>query len=185
MKTQRDDATGTQKAQDERTGKATPARTLAEMREQCKEAKGVCVVGCVLLVALLVGSCQAAAAGDKTLLTCVNECCSYVLWLATCLVGVRFFAQASKEGGPFRQERVRDIKLISRLVILSSCLPGMVCWIAGKVLEADGSVALAAEAVEFGHIIELPLLFAGFIIWAFALIIGYGCVLQQKDDGLV
>ncbi len=179
MKMQHDDATGTQGTQ------ATPARTLAEMREQCREAKGVCIVGCVLLAALLFTSCQAAAVGDKALLTCVNECCSYVIWMATCLVGVRFFSQAGKKGGPFRQECVRDIKVISRLVLLSSCVPGLVCWIASKALETDASSALAAGAVEFGQIVDLPLLYAGLVIWAFALIIEYGCVLQQQDDGLV
>ena len=49
----------------------------------------------------------------------------------------------------------------------------------------DADPVLTQGVTTFGQIIDFPSLYAGFIIGAFALIISYGCVLQQQDDGLV
>lgn len=158
----------------------------SKLSEQCVAAQGICMVGFILFLMLLSSTCWAGFNGSKELLPCVNEGCRLVLWVALCFVGARFFGRSSKEGGPFREGRVRELKAISKLAIASAFVPGLVTWLLGMVLLACGAdPVLTQSATEFDQIFDFPSFYAGFIIGAFALIISYGCVLQQQDDGLV
>ena len=161
-------------------------KIFSELSERCVAAQGICMVGFILFLMLLAGTCWAGFNGSKELLPCVNEGCRLALWVALCFVGARFFGRSSKEGGPFREGRARELKAISKLAILSSFVPGLVTWLLGMVLLAcDADPVLTQSLTEFGQIVDLPSLYAGFVIGAFALIISYGCVLQQQDDGRV
>lgn len=158
----------------------------SKLSEQCVTAQGICMVGFIFFLMSLVSTCWAGFNGSRELLPCVNEGCRLVLWVALCFVGARFFGHSSKEGGPFREGRARELKAISKLAIASSFVPGLVTWLLGMALLAfDVDPVLTQGVTTFGQIIDFPSLYAGFIIGAFALIISYGCVLQQQDDGLV
>ena len=159
---------------------------FSKLSERCVTAQGICMVGFILFLMLLSSTCWAGFNGSKELLPCVNEGCRLALWVALCFVGARFFGRSSKEGGLFREGRARELKAISKLAIASSFVPGLVTWLLGMVLLAcDVDPLLTQGVTTFGQIIDIPSLYAGFIIGAFALIISYGCVLQQQDDGLV
>ena len=75
-----------------------------------------------------------------------------------------------------------------RRLPFSPFAPGLVSWLAQKALLATGALPAltqGAAAFESMTIVDFPLLYAGLIIEAFAMIISYGCLLQQQDDGLV
>lgn len=158
----------------------------SKLSEQCVAAQGICMVGFILSLMLLASTCWAGFNGSKELLPCVNEGCRLALWVALCFVGARFFGRSSKEGGPFREGRACELQAISKLAIASSFVPGLVAWLLGMMLLAcDVDPLLTQSATKFEQIFDFPSFYAGFIIGAFALIISYGCVLQQQDDGLV
>lgn len=161
-------------------------KIFSELSERCVTAQGICMVGFILFLMLLSSTCWAGFNGSKELLPCVNEGCRLALWVALCFVGARFFGRSGKEGGPFREGRVRELKAISKLAIASAFVPGLASWLLGMVLLACGAdPELTQSATKFEQIFDFPSFYAGFIIGAFALIISYGCVLQQQDDGLV
>ena len=153
--------------------KADKARSrgeiLCELQEQCVGAQGICMVGTVICLMFFAGKCWAAANGTLPFLGYVNEALQYLLWGAVLSVGARYFGRSSKLGGPFRPERVKELKAISWLVLFSF----------------PQTVALVHGAFDFGLVVNFPILWAALVIGAFALIISYGCVLQQQDDGLV
>ena len=95
----------------------------SKLSEQCVAAQGICMVGFIYFLISLVSTCWAGFNGSKELLPCVNEGCRLVLWVALCFVGARFFGRSSKEGGPFREGRVRELKAISKLAIASAFVP--------------------------------------------------------------
>ena len=159
---------------------------LCELQERCVGAQGICMVGFAVFFLLLIGTCRQGIIGEKPFLDCVNDGLFQVLWMILCLVGARFFSRAGKEGGPFRPGRARELKVISKLAIASSFVPGLFAWLLWYVLHVFAPESgLIQDTVEFGQIINFPMLYAGFVISALALIISYGCVLQQQDDGLV
>ncbi len=156
------------------------------MRERCSLAQGACAVGFALSLFMLAMTISRGLRGASPLLTCVDDGCLWLIWTALLFIGARFFGCARWEGGPFRAGRAGELKAISVLTVLSSFVPGLVTWLLGKVLlAASMDPSLTQEAIEFGQIVNIPVLYAGFVISAFALIISYGCVLQQQDDGLV
>ena len=170
--------------------KADKARSrgeiLCELQEQCVGAQGICMVGAVICLMFFAGKCWAAANGTMPFLGCVNEALQYLLWGAALSVGARYFGRSSKLGGPFRPESVQELKAISWLVLFSSFVPGMFAWLLGKVLGVfPQTAALVHGAFDFDLVVNFPILWAALVIGAFALIISYGCVLQQQDDGLV
>ncbi len=159
---------------------------LCELQEQCVGAQGICMVGFVLFLLMLTSTCYLGIIGEKSFIACVNDGLLQVLWTVLCFIGARFFSRAGKEGGPFRPERVRELEAISRLAIVASFVPGLFSWLLWHVLHVCAPASgLISDTVEFDQIVNFPLLYAGFVISAFALIISYGCVLQQQDDGLV
>ena len=159
---------------------------LCELQEQCVGAQGICMTGSVICAMFFVGKCWAAVNGTMPFLSCVNEALQYLLWAATLFIGARYFSRSGKEGGPFRPERVGELRAISWFILFSSFAPGLFTWLLGKVLAAIPEAAtLMQGAINFGQVVNFPILWAALVVGAFALIISYGCVLQQQDDGLV
>lgn len=164
------------------------ATVLVEMGRSCEGAQGICVVG-TIIVALNLGVCALTCVrGETTPVALLGDAVRCLIWAVSLILGARYFRRAGKDGGPFRAGRTRELKVISKLVILSSFAPGLVSWLAQKALLATGALPAltqGAAAFESMTIVDFPLLYAGLIIEAFAMIISYGCLLQQQDDGLV
>lgn len=118
------------------------------------------------------------------MLTCLNDGLTALIWAAMFILGARFFSASSKQGGPFRIGRARELGAIAVLAMCLLFVPGLITWLAGLAV-CSSEPSLVEGAITFGEVAHVEVLYAGLILLAFAGIFRYGCLLQQEDDGLV
>lgn len=104
------------------------------------------------------------------------------LELAMLFLGARFFGRIAKSGEAFRRERARELGLIAKLAIVLSFAPGVLVWTTLKV----GTLLLPEWPVAYeGNLFSYGLVVCGCLLFAFAKVFEYGCILQEQDDELV
>ena len=104
------------------------------------------------------------------------------LELAMLFLGARFFGRIAKSGEAFRRERARELGLIAKLAIVLSFAPGVLVWTTlkvGALLLPEWPVAYEGNLFSYGPVV------CGCLLFAFAKVFEYGCILQEQDDGLV
>lgn len=172
---------------DERlNGLESRSESVAKMGERCVCAQGLCMVGAILFAIGFAGTCWQGIQGMKPLLSCLNDGLVALIWVAMLVLGARFFSASSKQGGPFRIGRAKELGVIAILAMCLSFVPGLITWLAGLAIAAFSSdPSLTEGAIAFGEVAQVEVLYVGFILLAFADIFRYGCLLQQEDDGLV
>lgn len=81
---------------------------------------------------------------------------------------------------PFRPTVARDLRVIAVALVLFWFLPSLVSLVAARIL---GSFF---EGIAFqGQALPLSSLIVGLLMFVFAYVVEYGCILQSQDDGLV
>lgn len=104
------------------------------------------------------------------------------LELAMLFLGARSFGRIAKSGEAFRRERARELGLIAKLAIVLSFAPGVLVWTTlkvGALLLPEWPVAYEGNLFSYGPVV------CGCLLFAFAKVFEYGCILQEQDDGLV
>ena len=111
----------------------------------------------------------------------VTESVQLALFTAVALVGVRFFSQVAKTRRPFETPRARELFACASLVLISGFVPIFV-----------SSVIVLSVFPTFGYSgawaigsASWPQVFLGLIVFIFARIFQYGCLLQEQDDALL
>lgn len=162
------------------------AVSVARLGERGVVAQGVCVVGAILFAIGFAGTCWQGIQGMKPLLTCLNDGLADLIWVAMLALGARFFSASSKQGGPFKVGRAKELGAIAALTVCLSFVPGILIWLVGFApVACSAGPSLTEGVVAFGEMVHVELLYAGFVLLTFADIFRYGCLLQQEDDGLV
>lgn len=104
------------------------------------------------------------------------------LELAMLFLGARFFGRIARSGEAFRRDRARELAVIAKLAIALSFAPGVLVW---ATLKIGGFLLPGWPAAYEGNLFSYGLVVCGCLLFAFAKVFEYGCILQEQDDELV
>ena len=95
---------------------------------------------------------------------------------------IDFFRAIAKSGLPFKRVRARELQHIGALLVLGSLISGPVGIVSILLVTSLSGAPLSWSITD---VFQIGSLAVGIIVFVFARVFEYGCILQEQDDALL